>query len=204
MSEGGSQDEFYGRHGQGRPTPYQRPFPPPEVPPMPPPFAAPSQLAPELPVSPPPPRPSWWRRHLAVIVPWVLVAALAVTVVILLLPPSDESKSSSEPATVQVTVNFLLSDSDTARSGCEGDGGYGDIGSGTPVTIKNGSGDILGATSLGSGTAASGSCLWQVKVADVPAGERFYSAEVGSRGAITQSASELAANDYAFDVSLGD
>lgn len=114
----------------------------------------------------------------------------------------------AEPAGETVTVQFRLSDFDTAYLGCEGAEGYSDIGSGTSVTIKNGSGDVLGAASLGKGKSSSNGyqaayCDWTVEIPDVPAGEDFYVAEVASRGEITLSEKDLEANDWTFEVSLG-
>jgi hypothetical protein len=142
-------------------------------------------------------------------------AGLAVALLAVLFWPSSPSATptgndaasvataSAGPGTRDVTINFVLNDSDTARAGCIGQGGYSDIGPGTPVTLKNASGTILGAASLGSGSASTGTCLWSVTLRDVPLDEDFYSAEVADRGAITHSLAELRSNNYQFDVSLG-
>jgi hypothetical protein len=185
----------HGRHEQGRPQPYPATYtlrPPDGVPPV-------YTPVPPSPVPEAPPATSESSRNLAVIVPWALVGLLSVALAVTLflwLGPSGTT-------THDVTVTFMLTDADTAGAGCVGQGGYSDIGAGTPVTIKSGSGDILGASELGAGTAAAGSCLWTVKIPAVPLGQPFYSAEVGRRGAITSSAAELKSNGYAFEVSLG-
>jgi hypothetical protein len=197
----------YGRHEQGRPHPYPTAYTPPPLPPAAPPAYAPSGPPPAF--QPPPAPPTTSRRNVAVIVPWTLVGvltvALAVTLFLWLGPSSTPGPAAAKkPATHDISVAFTLTDADTASAGCVGQGGYSDIGAGTPVTIKNGSGDILGAGDLGEGTAAGGGeCVWSVKIPNVRLGESFYSAEVGRRGAITSSADELKSNGYAFDLSLG-
>lgn len=102
-----------------------------------------------------------------------------------------------------VTVNFQLNDAGAALNGCQGTGGYSDIGTGTPVTLRNGSGDLLATSSLGSGSNVGIGCLWETVLRDVPRQEDFYVVEVGSRGEISNSRSELEAANLTFDVSLG-
>lgn len=114
-----------------------------------------------------------------------------------------------EPETKTVTVEFRLADYDTAFLGCEGQGGYSDIGPGTSVTIKNGGGEVLGAGELGEGKPSSNGvqqtfCDWTVEIPGVPAGEDFYVAEVADRGEITLSGEDLAGAGWVFEVSLGD
>lgn len=150
-------------------------------------------------------RPSWVRRNLAVLVPWVLVAALGSALVVSLgdAPGSDDTAGDS----YDLTVEFTLYDYKTFNNGCVGTSGYTDIGPGTQVTVRNGEGTTLGIGSLSTGEGATGSpqanCTWQVAIADVPSGEAFYAVEIASRGEITQSEAELAANGYGFSVSLG-
>lgn len=198
----GPGDDFYTRQGFPRPKPYMPPVPPPWNPPT---VQSPVVLAPPGPPPALPPRP-WWRRNVAVIVPWVLVVALAVTVLLLSFRSTGPTPvvDDAGPATRDVTVSFVLRDADTAYSGCEGSGGYSDIGSGTPVRITSASGEILGAASLGPGSNTHEDwCRWEVTIPAVRLGEAFYSAEVSDRGVITYSGEELAANDYRFELSLG-
>jgi hypothetical protein len=113
------------------------------------------------------------------------------------------------PKAKTVTVNFHLADYDTAYFQCQGAGGYSDIGPGTTETNKNGDGKVLGAKSLGTGKSSTNGrqaafCDWTVRIPGVPAGEKFYSTEVGSRGAVTSSAADLAKADWTVNVSLGD
>jgi len=102
-----------------------------------------------------------------------------------------------------VTVNFLLNDARSALNGCQGSGGYSDIGPGTPVTVRNGSGDLLASESLGSGSAVGGGCQWEIVFREVPRREDFYVVEVGSRGEISKSRTELESSNFVFDISLG-
>ncbi|WP_179720358.1 hypothetical protein [Petropleomorpha daqingensis] len=164
------------------------------------------------------------RRNLAVVIPWTVAAALAVALLLVVFLPTpgardvsadDDTGASAttaaqaaDPDAHSVTVNFVLNDAETAASSCVGEGGFGDIGPGTPVTIKNGSGEILGAGSLGVGSPqftggrASG-CLWVTTLSGVPTNEAFYSAEVGRRGAVTESRADLQAAGWKFELSLG-
>jgi hypothetical protein len=176
---------------------------------------------PPPPAPPPTPQgPSAVRRNLPIIVPWVLTAGLAVALLLVLLLPKSPSSSPPPPqqqeqaaATAQdaggdtgrnVIIRFTLYDLETAGASCRGQGGYSDIAPGAPVTVKNESGEILGAGTLGVGSSVSGTCIWSVQLSGVPSGEKFYSAEVGDRGAITYSEAELAAADWTFELSLGD
>jgi hypothetical protein len=151
-------------------------------------------------------RPSWFRRHIALLIPWALTIALAVALIAVELPSAAE-KDASSAKSYEIGVTFVLYNIDTFRNGCIGDGGYSDIGPAAQVTVRNGSGDILGVGSLGSGTPTAGApkarCTYRATVAEVPAGEGFYAVEIASRGEITQSEAELKANGGKFELSLG-
>lgn len=193
-------------YGQGTPTPPQ---------PMQghlPPVPAPRTTLP--PASPPPPPETKKRSlNLAIIIPWCLSGVLAIALVLVLVldghVPGAASAGASKGAssggspTHTVIVDFVLNDFASANNNCTGTGGYNDIGAGTPVTIEDSSGTILGAGSLGDGLATGGSCTWVVNIPKVALGKTFYSAEVGRRGKITQSADELKAANYSFSLSLG-
>jgi hypothetical protein len=152
-------------------------------------------------------RGSWLRRHVAVLVPWTLVVALAAALTVVLVSSSADDAGASAAGTYDVGITFVLYDLETFRNGCVGDGGYSDIGPGAQITVRNGSGDILGVGSLGSGTPTSGApkarCTYRATVDAVPAGEGFYSVEIASRGEITQPEAELKANGHEFQLSLG-
>jgi hypothetical protein len=107
-----------------------------------------------------------------------------------------------------VTVEFRLADFDTAFYDCQGTGGYDDIGPGSPVTIRNGAGEVVATSKLGEGQPSSNGrqeayCDWTTKVEDVPAAD-FYAVEIADRGEITTSAEDLAANDWVFEIALGE
>jgi hypothetical protein len=87
-------------------------------------------------------------------------------------------------------------------STCEGSGGYGDIDSGSNVTLKDGQGKILASGSLGPGSPGAGQCMFSFTLNDVPE-VPFYSIEIGRRGAITDSLEELRSNGWKFELSIG-
>jgi hypothetical protein len=169
----------------------------------------------QLPADGPPPwaptpeqKPSWLRRHLAVLIPSVLATVLAVALAVVLIEPFGSEEDSAASATYDIGVTFVLYDYKAFYADCSrGGGGYSDIGPGTQVTIRNGSGDTLGIGSLGAGIPARGqpmaNCTYRATITDVAAGENFYAVEVGSRGEISQSEAELKANGFSFEVSLG-
>jgi hypothetical protein len=159
----------------------------------------------------------WSLKNVPFVVATGVAAVLALALILTLTigrsdggssaPATAESAASTDAGTVRIAVVMTLSDGKTARAGCVGTGGYSDIGPGTPVRITNQAGDILSAGSLGEGVSSivgnSATCMWTVGMKDIPAGEKFYSAEVGSRGQITKSADDLAASYWKFELSLG-
>ncbi|MFG2540636.1 hypothetical protein ACGFU4_35900 [Streptomyces sp. NPDC048511] len=108
--------------------------------------------------------------------------------------------------TFDLTGEFTLTEGVISDSigGCEGDGGYGDIGIGTSVTVYDAAGSVIATSALFISTydEAAGSCTYDVSVEDVPAGEDFYQVEISHRGKIQLSAEE--AQSGAFAGSLGD
>lgn len=90
--------------------------------------------------------------------------------------------------------------------------GYDDIAAGVPVTVTNQTGEIIGATTLAAGwfneqeTAnpgdPPGGCVFPFEVAGLP-DATFYSVEVGQRGELTYSLSELEAADWTVWSTLG-
>jgi hypothetical protein len=104
---------------------------------------------------------------------------------------------------------FTLQDSDPSEyfpsiissgGGCEGSGGYSDIGPGTTVTVKNGSGTILAQTTLGQGVGGYTLCTFSFSVR-LTEGEDTYSVEVSHRGAVNYTFSQL--DTLGIGVSLG-
>jgi hypothetical protein len=120
--------------------------------------------------------------------------------------PSIAAAPSSANATSfqrrEVIVHFQLNAVGGSGTGCQGTGGYSDIGPGTQVTLKDQSGTILAAGPLGTPTN-SYPCTWTAFLEQVPMDRQFYSLEVSHRGQITKSLQELQSTGYAFDVSLG-
>jgi hypothetical protein len=88
-------------------------------------------------------------------------------------------------------------------SSCSGSGGYGDIRAGIPVTVRDASGTLLASSSLRGGEVEGLRCVFTFELTDVDRSD-FYTFEVGRRGELTYSNSELAANGWHVDLYLGD
>ncbi|MGY1607089.1 MULTISPECIES: hypothetical protein [unclassified Geodermatophilus] len=111
-----------------------------------------------------------------------------------------------ESATHDVTLEFAWYVDGTIYAACQHRGGpYADINHGTPVTLKTGAGETVGASALSEANCESGggAFTWTVIFPDVPMDADFYSVEVGQRGEVTKSRQDLEANDYTFQTSLG-
>ena len=101
--------------------------------------------------------------------------------------------------TANVSGIFVLSDtksnayiSSIASDGksCNGTGGYSDIGRETPVTVKNGKGEILAATSLGEGRGSDVTCTFSFSF-PVTEGQDRYVVSVGRRGDFSYTFDQL-------------
>jgi hypothetical protein len=107
------------------------------------------------------------------------------------------------------TINgtfVLRGDSDTISnvgSTCFGDSGYSDIGPGMPVTVKDESGKILGATVLGTGSGNQNQCTFMFAMSGV-GDAAIYSVEGGRRGAVSYPRAQLEANGWTVALSLGE
>ncbi len=100
---------------------------------------------------------------------------------------------------VTVTGKFTLLDRSTASNNCEGDGGYSDLGAQTEAVLRDGSGQVLGTTQLGTPTEQDIiGCTWTVEFDQVKADRDFYTFEVSRRGEIRSSRAELVANGWKF------
>jgi len=91
--------------------------------------------------------------------------------------------------------SFTVKDSDfrffSEGTPCTTSGGYSDVNSSTQVVVLNGSGDQLARTSLGRGRAnGDGGCEFVFTVS-LTEGEEVYIVEVGRRGQISYTWSEL-------------
>lgn len=99
------------------------------------------------------------------------------------------------PATFALTGQLTVIDSDTTSSfsgvqasggSCKGQNGFSDLSEGTPVTVKNSVGTIVGSTSLSIGIPnGAGRCQFWFTMAGVKSGGGFYQIEIGRRGAVT-------------------
>ena len=109
--------------------------------------------------------------------------------------------------THEVSGTFALSDSsgglDTSGVGCKGDGGYGDIGPGTNITVKDEKGTLLDTASLGQGTGSTTSCTFTFALT-VPDSAKFYTFETGSRGEISFSHDDMVGQGWTVGITLGD
>ncbi|HEX3731415.1 MAG TPA: hypothetical protein VHU91_00595 [Mycobacteriales bacterium] len=71
--------------------------------------------------------------------------------------------------------------------------GYADIGEGSPITVYNAAGQIVGIGALGKGRTVdtAGSCLFPFGVAGIPSDSKFYQVEVSHRGKVTYSSGDV-------------
>ncbi|CDP87404.1 MULTISPECIES: DUF732 domain-containing protein [Mycolicibacterium] len=97
-----------------------------------------------------------------------------------------------------VTGTFVLSDhagaDGIASDGttCQGSNGYSDVNPGTIVTVKNGRGDVLATTTLGTGKGGAASCTFTFQV-PLTEGQDRYVLSVGRRGEFSYSFEQLVA-----------
>jgi hypothetical protein len=110
----------------------------------------------------------------------------------------------------EITGSLTLTDSDgwewvgdTDNAVCTGEGGYSDIGAGTQIVVKDGSGEILGTGSLDAGKEAFPSCVFTFTVSELPRSD-FYSVESGRRGSLSYSFEEMEDQSWIVFLSLGD
>ncbi|WP_036342142.1 DUF732 domain-containing protein [Mycolicibacterium aromaticivorans] len=83
---------------------------------------------------------------------------------------------------------------------CHGTDGYADIGRTTPVTVKNGKGDILTTTSLGAGTGDSANCTFSFTFS-IDEGQDRYVVSIGRRGDFSYSFEQL--RSHGLQIHLG-
>jgi hypothetical protein len=131
---------------------------------------------------------------------------------------------------IQLRGLFILFDKDVDGSpdDCHGTGGYSDFGPGQPVTVRNSTGQIIGAgttrattskaeftsrlSAVEKGTSIEAAAtvydraegivcplLFEVKVPRVD----FYEIEIGRRGKITETLEDLQKNQFVVEFSLG-
>lgn len=91
---------------------------------------------------------------------------------------------------------FVLTDSlgsgaiETDGKSCRGTNGYSDVGQSSPVTVKNGAGEILATTELGPGTGDAASCTFSFGFA-ITEGQDRYIVSFGRRGDFSYSFEQL-------------
>lgn len=83
---------------------------------------------------------------------------------------------------------------------CGGANGYADVGPSTPVTVKNGKGELLATTALGVGKGDSTTCTFSFTF-PVTEGEDRYVVSVGRRGEFAYSFEQL--RSHGVQVRLG-
>lgn len=85
---------------------------------------------------------------------------------------------------------------------CTSPADFSDIAAGAAVTVSDQSGTILGLGQLDPGmVTASEECEFLFTIPDIPS-KPFYQVQVGHRGEMTYSASQLAANAWVIGFSL--
>jgi hypothetical protein len=121
-------------------------------------------------------------------------------------PDGDGSPASPDtPASPSsVSVLFELADWDTALNHCVGTGQYSDLHPGTPVTLTDKGGVILGVSTLGQAEPGTGgACSWMLPFSGLHAAGAPYALQVGERGLLTLTPSDGAGVDYEFSAALG-
>ena len=109
------------------------------------------------------------------------------------------------PQSFSVNGEFtLFANTDGPASNCYGTGGFSDIAQGLAVTVRNESGTILGTSRLGAGSrnVSGNRCEFTFVVRGIPK-SAFYSVEVGRRGELTYSHSEMVQKSWRVTASLG-
>jgi hypothetical protein len=108
-----------------------------------------------------------------------------------------------------VVGTFEVDNTDTTLSAitvvggtCKGTSGYSDLGPGTPVTLKDGDGKLLGTTTLGTGSGTAVRCTFSFNFTNIPE-VSFYTLEVGRRGGISYGLSDMKAQSWSMGATIG-
>lgn len=110
----------------------------------------------------------------------------------------------SKSPTYKLRGTFSLIDSDLSGSddNCYGTGGYSDIQTSMPVTIRDGQNKILATGKTGNGQLQGPvTCQFEFEVDSVPKSD-FYSVEIGHRGELNYSFEELQDKNWEIGLSL--
>lgn len=117
--------------------------------------------------------------------------------------PTEQPTEASHTLVVVLTLNGEQGDIVRYDDNCEGAGGYDDLFYGAPITVKDGSGNIVKTGSLSVGRFIDGfTCEWRGTISGVPDLD-FYSIEVSHRGELAFSNEDLAGNSWIAEMSLG-
>jgi hypothetical protein len=96
----------------------------------------------------------------------------------------------SKPFTLHGTLTLHGATSVIPGTGCQGKGGYQDIGPGAAVTVTDESGSLLAKGKLERGSEYPEFCVMGFDVDGVPAGKKFYKVEVSHRGQMSYTEAE--------------
>ena len=104
---------------------------------------------------------------------------------------------------VTVIGTVDLEDLSTTANGCQGIGSYSDVTVGTPVTLTDSSGALLGTAELGDPlTFGAAGCLFTFRVAHVPTSADGFTVTVGERESVASSRDAMIANGWTTEVHL--
>lgn len=156
-------------------------------------------------LTPPPPPPApptpWYRRRRLQVLAGAVTALVALAIVLPLTLTGG-------PTEVPMTIVLALIDSDGGNCSDGGNGGYGDIEPGMPVTVEDESHKVLASSSLpshgydGDGSVDMG-CVWKM-VVKVPADRQQYGVTAGSRGTVTFDRTQLIRDKWEASLSIGE
>jgi hypothetical protein len=103
--------------------------------------------------------------------------------------------------TVIGTVDLV--DLRTNANGCEGTGSYSDVSVGTPVTLTDGTGAVLGTAELDSPIAfGDAGCLFTFRVAHVPTSADGYTVQVAGIESVASSRDAMVTNGWTTELHL--
>jgi hypothetical protein len=103
--------------------------------------------------------------------------------------------------TVIGTVDLV--DLGTNANGCQGVGAYSDVAVGTPVTVTDGAGAVLGTAELGEPlTFGEAGCLYTFRVAHVPTTVDAYAVRIGAIEPVVTSRATMDASGWTTEVHL--
>jgi hypothetical protein len=111
----------------------------------------------------------------------------------------------SDLPTFNLNGTFVLYSATTGpRDDCRGERGYDDIRSGLTVTVRDGTSRVIATGSLGNGlrSQTGGFCTFKFRISGIKQAD-FYSVEVGRRGQLTYSHSNMTANGWTITTELG-